>query len=165
MCAVDPSTVPHAPDRPSPTLDRMLRLAGARTDQAVAVAGPAGLPALVGLCRKGFVRVSCARTATCGGADGRNDVLLLSGPCTGAVLADTLARTVRLLRDGGVIVAHEAGLDDDLVLADGLHALGFAVDWSVHDLAGACLVAVGVHRVGRGGASPPATAADLSRAA
>ena len=165
MCAVDPATVPHAPDRPSPTLDRMLRLAGARTDQSVAVAGPASLPVLVGLCRKGYERVACARTATCGGADGRSDVLFLSGPCTGAALAETLGRTARLLRDGGVIVVHEAGLNDDLVLADRLHVLGFGIDWTVHDLADACLVAVGVHRLGRAVEAAPAMAADLSRAA
>lgn len=165
MCAVDPATVPHAPDRPSPTLDRMLRLAGARIDQSVAVAGPASLPVLVGLCRKGYERVACARTATCGGADGRSDVLFLSGPCTGAALAETLGRTARLLRDGGVIVAHEAGLNDDLVLADRLHVLGFGIDWTVHDLADACLVAVGVHRLGRAVEAAPAMAADLSRAA
>lgn len=162
MCAVDPALVPHGPDRPSPTLDRMLKLAGASPDQAVAVAGPASLPALVGLCRKGFSRVSCARTAVCGGADGESDLLLLTGPCTGAALSEALGRTARLLRDGGVLVAHEAGLDDDLLLARRLEAQGLQVDWSVHDLSDACLVALRVRRTSRATAS---ASGELTRAA
>jgi hypothetical protein len=145
MCVIDPTLVPHGQDRPCPTLDRMLSLAAARPESAVAVTGPASLPVLIGLCRKGYDRVTCARAATsC--ADGLSDVLLVSGPCSGEALSQALRGTLRLLKDGGVIVAHEGGLDDDLVLAGRLETMGFALDWCVHDLSAACLTAVRVRR-------------------
>ena len=146
MCAVDPAAVAHAGDRPCPTLDRMLRLARLSPQQAVAVAGPAALPVLIGLCRKGFERVACAAKASCAGESGASDALILTGPCAGDTLADLLGRTARLLGPKGVVVAHETTLDADPELEQALAGLGFEVEWTVHDLSGPCLVAYGVHR-------------------
>jgi hypothetical protein len=145
MCAITPAEVSHA-DRPSPLVDRMLHLAGAHADQTVSVAGPASLAALIALCRQGFDRVSCARQATCQGADEASDVLMISGPCTAQALTDVLGRTARLLKDGGVLVVHEADLDDDQLIRATLAGLGCQTDWCVHDLADACLVAFKVTR-------------------
>ncbi len=145
MCAINPAEVSHA-ERPSPLVDRMLHLAGADAGQAVSVAGPASLAALIALCRKGFDKVSCARQATCQGADEASDVLLISGPCSSQALADVLGRTARLLKDGGVLVVHEHDLDDDQLIRGTLEGLGRQTEWCVHDLADACLVAFKVTR-------------------
>ncbi len=146
MCAVDPLAVARAGERPCPTLDRMLTLARLSPRNAVAVAGPASLPVLIGLCRKGFDRVTCAAKASCAGEAGTSDALILTGPCAGDTLTDLLSRTARFLGPRGVVVAHETTLDADCDIERGLLGLGFAVDWTVHDLSGPCLVAYGVHR-------------------
>jgi hypothetical protein len=55
-------------------IERSIRLANpARTDR-VSVAGPAGLDALIRLCRDGSEPVECARQATCSSADELSDV-------------------------------------------------------------------------------------------
>lgn len=148
MCDLDPSVVPLTFERPCPTLDRMLRLGRVRPEQAVAVAGPAGPAVQLGLLRKRFVRVVSACGA-CGGEDGTCDALLLTGPCADEGLAALAERTARLLSQRGVVVAHEASPDGDVGLARGLAAHGLLCDWVVHDMAGPCLVAMGVHRAAR----------------
>ena len=146
MCDLDPALVQAKTPRPHPLVERMVRLAGARRDRSVSVTGPASLPAMIALCQMGFERVECARAATCGGADERSEVLLVSGPCAGEELAAIVGRTVRLLADGGVMVVHEASLDDDVEIERRLSQLGFDVDWKVHDLAGGALCAWRLHR-------------------
>ncbi len=148
MCAVDAALVSREGDRPSPTLDRMLHLAGARPDRAVAVCGPASLPVLIGLCRLGYGRVTCACDAHAPGEAGASEVLVLTGPCGAQALEALVARGARLLADVAVVVAHEASLDDDAALAAALESQGLEPTWRVHDLAGPCLAAFGVRRRG-----------------
>ena len=94
MCAVDPSQIAGLAERPSPALDRMLRLGRMAPDQPVAVCGPASLPVLIGLCQRGFERVVCAREASCPGEAGASRVLVLTGPCSGSQLEAMVARHV-----------------------------------------------------------------------
>ena len=161
MCDLDPDLVAASGERPHPTVDRMVQLAGIGADRPVSVAGPASLPMLIALCRMGFDRVECARQATCGGADGLSEALFVSGPCTGAELSLTLSRTLRLLADGGVLVVHEASLDDDLALEARLAELGVEVEWKVHDMAKDTLVALRLRRRPPGGRLTPAVPSAL----
>ena len=163
MCAVDPAQIAAgAAERPSPALDRMLRLGRMAPDQPVAVCGPASLPVLIGLIQRGYERVVCARETSCPGEAGASRVLVLTGPCCGPQIEAMVARAARLLADEAVVVAHEAAVDDELALAHALEARGLEATWRVHDLAQGCFVAMGVRRVRAATAAAPA---QVSRAA
>ena len=130
------------------TLDQKVRraafLARAHRGHAVSVAGPDGLEAAIALCRAGFDQVACARQAI--GAAEASDVLLFAGPMTRGELADTIARTGRLLRSGGAFVAQLAHPADDAVIRAALAVQGLAIAASRFDVAAGWLVA---HRVER----------------
>jgi hypothetical protein len=125
---------------------RLVKLSRAANDDIVSVAGPWALDLLSLLCRENFERVQCARQATCGAADDASDVLILVGHVNAAALPDQLQRTLRLLRDGGVLAVQLAELDDDLVLQRWLESHGFDVASTVFDLSHEVLVAHTVHR-------------------
>jgi hypothetical protein len=134
------------PPRPCPTLHRLLRLAGAKPADRVCVAGPQGLAALLSLCHMGFSQACCFRGEACPCGDGPCDVLLLTGPMDRDAFTSTLAHALPRLKDGGVLAAHEAGLEDDALILQALQAAGRTAGWRVHDMAGSCLVALEVAR-------------------
>jgi hypothetical protein len=93
------------------------------------------------LCRDNFERVQCARQATCGAANDASDVLLLVGQVSASALPEQLQRTMRLLRDGGVLAAQLGELDDDIALQRWLENHGFDIASTVFDLSHEVLVA------------------------
>ena len=99
---------------------------------AIGVVGPQSLDAMVDLCRQGFARVECARQATCACADETSDILLIDSADPDA-LGPLVSRTIRLLRDGGVLAARLRSTKDQRLLvasiaASGFHILGCAND-------------------------------------
>ena len=92
----------------------------------IGVAGPHSLDAMVDLCRQGFSRVECARQATCACADETSDILLIESAASEA-LGPLVARTIRLLRDGGVVAARLRSTKDQRLLATGIAAAGFHI--------------------------------------
>ena len=127
-------------------LRRLVRLARARPDDLISVAGPQGGQALSLLCRDGFERVQCAREATCGGVQDASDALILAGGCPMESLTRQARRTVGLLRDGGMLVVQLNQLDDDLDLQRSLEGCGYEITATVFDLSHEVLAA---HRVAR----------------
>jgi hypothetical protein len=125
---------------------RLVNLSRANADDLVSVAGPSALDLLSLLCRDNFERVQCARQATCAAANDSSDVLILAGPVSRGALTEQLQRTVRLLRDGGVLAVQLNDLDDDLALQRWLEACGFEVASTVFDLSHEVLVAHTVRR-------------------
>jgi len=120
---------------PDQLVQRGLYLSCALKGDAIAVAGPDGLEAMLSLCRAGFDHVECARQATCAGADEACDLLLIVGPTTADTLADTVRRTARLLRDGGRLIAEVAdrqaeGIIEPSLAAAGLRSHGLVADQS-----------------------------------
>ena len=134
------------PPRPCPTLHRLLRLAGATSEQRICVAGPRGLAAMLSLCRLGFTQACRLSGETCPGADDACDVLLVTGPMTRDAFVATLRHALPRLRDGGVLAAHESGLEDDAAIQEALSSIGRCAGWRVHDMAESCLVALEVRR-------------------
>ena len=132
-------------DRPSPTLDRLIALARLSPDQPVAVAGPAALPAVTGLMRKGFGRAACV-CGRCGIEAGGSEALLLTGPLDALALEALVPQVARVLGARGVVAVHEGSLDAEPALMAALARCGLEVDWVVHDLSRTCLAAFGVHR-------------------
>jgi hypothetical protein len=120
---------------------RLVRLSRAARSDLISVAGPCALDALSLLCRDDFERVQCARQATCAAADDASDVLILAGAVAAQALPEQLHRTLRLLRDGGVLTVQLNQLDDDIVLQRWLDAHGFDVASTVFDLSHEVLVA------------------------
>ena len=145
MPATDRLSSSDPVERPSPTLDRLVALARLTPQTAVAVAGPAALPAVTGLMRKGFSRAACV-CGRCGGDAGESDALILTGPLGAAELEALLPQVARVLRSRGVVAVHEGSLDVEPALMAGLERCGLEVDWVVHDLSRTCLAAFGVHR-------------------
>jgi len=125
---------------------RLVNLSRAASEDLVSVAGPCALDLLSLLCRDNFERVQCARQATCGAADDASDVLILAGCVSASGLAEQLQRTMRLLRDGGVLAVQLGDLDDDIVLQRWLENHGFDVASTVFDLSHEVLVAHTVYR-------------------
>jgi hypothetical protein len=125
---------------------RVVNLSRATSEDLVSVAGPCALDLLSLLCRDNFERVQCARQATCGAADDASDVLILAGCVSASGLAEQLQRTMRLLRDGGVLAVQLGDLDDDIVLQRWLENHGFEVGSTVFDLSHEVLVAHTVYR-------------------
>ena len=134
------------PLRPCPTLHRLLRLAGAKPSDRICVAGPQGLAAMLSLCHMGFAEACCLGREACPGGETPCDVLLVTGPMTPDALVATLSHALPRLKDGGVLAAHEGGLDDDALIQKTLAAAGRSAGWRVHDMAGSCLVALEVTR-------------------
>jgi hypothetical protein len=124
----------------------LVNLSRAANDDLVSVAGPCALDLLSLLCRANFERVQCARQATCGAADDASDVLILVGQVGASALPEQLQRTMRLLRDGGVLAVQLGELDDDIVLQRWLENHGFEVSSTVFDLSHEVLVAHTVSR-------------------
>ncbi len=144
MCALDAET---ADEEPSGELfKRLIQLSRANKEGLVSVAGPKGIEALSVLCREDFQRVQCAREATCGGADDASDALIFAGVLKGKELISQVQRTLRLLRDDGVLALQLDQLDDDCDLQNCLQASGFEVNSAVFDLSHEVLVA---HHVSR----------------
>ena len=134
------------PPRPCPTLHRLLRLAGAKPQHRICVTGPQGLAAMLSLCHMGFAEACCLSGETCPFGDGPVDVLLITGPMTSDAFVTTLSHALPRLKDGGVLAAHESGLEDDALIQRTLAAAGRISGWRVHDMAGSCLVALEVTR-------------------
>jgi hypothetical protein len=134
-------------NQPEPPLQRLLRLAGARPEHSLSVAGPGSLELMIALCRAGFDRVECARQATCAGADETSHVLILTGPAAG--LGGLAARTLPLLRDGGVVAAWLDGPEDDQPIQGALLVRGMEILTSAFDRPGGLIVAHRVRRAGR----------------
>jgi hypothetical protein len=132
---------------PEQIVERSVTLARASRGQRISVAGPSSLDAMVSLCRAGFNHVECARQATCACADEASDVLLVVGLMPPAELAAVLARTCRLLRDGGVLAVQLQSAGDDAAVCAALTAAGMRESCTVFDLSPGCLVAHTVERV------------------
>jgi hypothetical protein len=81
-------------------LDALLSAAEAALDRPVGVAGRGSLDLMCALWRRGFQRVEAARWATCGCADERCDLLLISGGSVEDAFA-TVEATRNLLSAGG----------------------------------------------------------------
>jgi hypothetical protein len=120
---------------------RLVKLSRAASNDIVSVAGPCALDLLSLLCRDNFERVQCARQATCGAANDASDVLIMAGHVSAPALPEQLQRTLRLLRDGGVLAVQLNELDDDLVVQRWLENHGFDVASTVFDLSHEVLVA------------------------
>jgi hypothetical protein len=142
-------------------VDRMLHLAGALPTWRVSVVGPASAATMIALCRKGFDRALSIQGGVCPGAEGDCDLLLITGPNTAQGLSTSVHLGLGLLRDGGVLVAHEGELKDDSLISAVLRASGREVGWCVHDMAEGCLVAFQVLRT----PVVPSVAAQAIRAA
>ncbi|MGC1302284.1 MAG: hypothetical protein WA840_07910 [Caulobacteraceae bacterium] len=135
-------------ERPCPMVDRMLHLAGANPGWRVGVVGPASAATMIALCRKGFDRAVSIQGGVCPAAEGDCDLLLVTGPNTSEGLSASVHLGLGLLRDGGVLVAHECGLKDDSLIGAALRTSGREIGWRVHDMAEGCLVALQVLRAG-----------------
>jgi hypothetical protein len=145
---------PAGGERPCPMVDRMLLLAGASPDWRVGVVGPAGPATMIALCRKGFDRAMSVAGGVCPKAEGGCDLMLVTGPTTAEALNVSVPLALSLLRDGGVLVVHEAGLKDDSLIGAALRAAGREPGWCVHDMAEGCLVALQVLRTQPAAAVP-----------
>lgn len=133
-------------ERPCPMVDRMLLLAGASPNWRVGVVGPAGAATMIALCRKGFDRAMSVQGGVCPRLEGDCDLMLITGPTTAQALNASVLLGLSLLRDGGVLVAHEADLKDDGLISAALRASGREAGWCVHDMAEGCVVALQVLR-------------------
>ena len=133
---------------PEQIVQKSVILAKADKGQHISVAGPDSLDAMIALCRAGFDHVECARQATCACADEVSDVLLILGRQSPQALAAVLARTCRLLRDGGVLVVQLERPADAAVIRPSLEGAGRQVGSTVLDLASGCLVSHTVDRCG-----------------
>jgi hypothetical protein len=122
----------------------LLQLLGVNPGQAVGVAGPGSLEVMISLCRAGWERVECALQATCAGADDTSDLLILSGPPE--ALGALTARTAKLLKDGGVLVATLSRVEDDVPIRAALLAKGMTILQTTLDTSSGLVVA---HRVAR----------------
>ena len=149
---------PPGAERPCPMVDRMLLLAGACPNWRVGVVGPAGPATMIALCRKGFDRAMSVQGGVCPRAEGDCDLMLVTGPTTAEALNTSVPLALSLLRDGGVLVVHEAGLKDDSLIGAALRAAGREPGWCVHDMAEGCLVALQVLRAAPAAAGVPMAA-------
>jgi hypothetical protein len=129
---------------PEQVVQRALFLSSAQKGDLISVAGPDGLAAMISLCRAGYERVECARQATCAGADEACDLLLIVGPMAADELADTIRRTARLLRDGGVLIAQLSGAAEEAVVRPALAARGLETNFTLADRSAGRLV---MHKV------------------
>jgi hypothetical protein len=115
------------------------------------VAGPQGLAVLLSLCRMGFAEACYVNGPTSSCGDEPCDVLRVTGPLSRAAFVAALASALPRLKLGGVLAAHEGGLQDDALIQQVLAGAGRQVGWRVHDMAGGCLVAMEVVRAQRRG--------------
>jgi hypothetical protein len=138
MCALDAAAESSDGEDVS---RRLVNLSRAANEDLVSVAGPSALDLLSLLCRHNFERVQCARQATCGAADDASDVLILAGRLSASALPEQLQRTMRLLRDGGVLAVQLGELDDDILVQRWLETHGFDIASTVFDLSHEVLVA------------------------
>jgi hypothetical protein len=143
MCALDAAAESSDGEDVS---RRLVNLSRAASNNIISVAGPCALDLLSLLCRDNFERVQCARQATCGAANDASDVLIMVGRVDAAALPEQLQRTMRLLRDGGVLAVQLSDLDDDLALQRWLETHGFEITSTVFDLSHEVLVAHTVSR-------------------
>ena len=134
---------------PEQVVQLALFLSSAQKQDLIAVAGSDGLEAMVGLCRAGYERVECARQATCAGADEACDLLLIVGAMEAEELADTIRRTARLLRDGGVLIAQLSGSAEEAIVRPALAARGLEVSFTLVDRSAGRLVMHTVTRAAR----------------
>ena len=124
-----------------PCFERLLRLARARREAAVCTAGRGNVELMIRLCREGYAKVECLRQATCGCADGGVDLLLIPGGTVAESVTSILSRTVRVLREGGVVALKLDDVDDDCAVQAALAGLGLEVASTVFDLSDGVLVA------------------------
>ena len=128
----------------SDPLQRLLDLAGIGPDQSVAIAGANALDMMLALCRAGQQRVECARQASRSKADGRADLLILSGPPDD--LGELTARTACLLGEGGRIAVALRRIEDDQPIRAALAAHSLTIATTIVDLAYGLTV---IHRISR----------------
>ena len=131
---------------PEQIVQKSVILARADKAQHVSVAGPDSLEAMVALCRAGFDHVECARQATCACADEVSDVLLILGRQSPQDLAALISRTLRLLRDGGVLVVQVERPGDAAGIPQIIGEHSMQVDSTVLDLGAGFLVSHTVRR-------------------
>ena len=131
---------------PEQIVQKSIHLAHADKDQLISVAGPDSLEAMISLCRSGFVRVECARQATCRGADGASETLLVVGLMSAQDLASVLQRTCRLLRDGGTLVVQLQKSKDDAIVRSALNGRGMRVTSTLVDVSAGFLATHDVER-------------------
>jgi len=91
---------------------------------------------MVALCRDGYGRVECARQATCACADESSDVLLIDGRLENEALGDLIRRTVRLLRDQGVLAVGLHSPTAQRIVTACLAARGFDILGCAHAAGG-----------------------------
>jgi hypothetical protein len=138
---------------PEQIVQKSVILARADRAQHISVAGPDSLEAMIALCRAGFDHVECARQATCACADEVSDVLLILGRQPPGDLAALISRTLRLLRDGGVLVVQVERPGDAAAIPQVVGENSMQVDSTVLDLGAGFLVS---HTVRRRHAAPAA---------
>jgi len=104
------SRLPEAePDRPAPELlEQMIWASRVRCVDRLTIAGRGHLDLLIGLCHRGFARVSC-RASDQGPRAGEpeTDMLWIPGVENEAQLTKTLARLGRCLRADGIVLVHD----------------------------------------------------------
>ena len=127
-------------NEPGGAIRRVVALSRAKKDDLISVAGVQGLEVLGLLCRSGFERVQCARYATCGGADGLSDTLILAGASGLDALSLELEHTLKLLKSGGTLALQLQSFDEDGELQSRLLALGYDIVCTVFDLSHEVLV-------------------------
>jgi hypothetical protein len=137
---------PGAFASPDQLVRRSTVLAHADRARRVSVAGPDSLDAMVSLCRDGFDHVECARQSTCSSADEASDLLLIAGPLSPDELTGLVARTCRLVRDGGVVVVQLQRPGHDAAVRAALQARGLEIAATVFDPSAGCLVSHTVRR-------------------
>jgi len=131
---------------PEQIVQKSVILARADRAQHISVAGPDSLEAMIALCRAGFDHVECARQATCACADEVSDVLLILGRQPPGDLAALISRTLRLLRDGGVLVVQVERPGDAAAIPQVVGENSMQVDSTVLDLGAGFLVSHTVRR-------------------
>ena len=108
-------------------LDRLLRLVEADPHQPVGVAGPEALDLMCGLARRGYARVEAVSRCTCGCADEKCELMIVSGQDADAIAA-VVEKIGRMLRPGGrlAVMTHRLrGMDERRRLGARLAHRGF----------------------------------------
>ena len=121
-----PDPLPSNPEFES-RLDRLLRLAEADPRHPVGVAGPEALDLMCSLSRRGYARVEAVSRCTCGCADERCELVIVSGPDADAIAA-VVEKIGRMLRPGGrlAVMTHRLrGADEHRRLGNLLAHRGF----------------------------------------
>ena len=135
-----PELLEAVASRENARLDKLIRFSGARLGQSVCVAGRGAVDLLVALCQRQFQRVACVRRSTGASADEGNDVLIVGGSTVSECMIASLSEGVKLLKDGGALVARLDRVDDDCEVQACLTAAGREITSTVFELSDEVLV-------------------------